>query len=252
MTAQGILSAIMLAALCFVAGCTSTANTGAAPGDVLSLQSGAGGATADGSLRLVTSLPPPAGTRDGADQLLSANDVLEINVYNADSLNRTVQVDSSGRVSLPLIGVKTAAGKSVRQFEEELEKAYGASYLQSPDITVFVKESASQRVTIDGEVAKSGLYPVSAGTTLLDAIALAGGFRDVADQSKVYIFRDVGGSKLVANYNVEQIRSGRLANPRVYGGDVVMVFTSKSRVAINNLKEALGMAVSASRLAVIP
>ena len=252
MTAQGILSAIMLAALCFVGGCTSTANTGAAPGDVLSLQSGAEGATADGSLRLVKSLPPPAGTRDGADQLLSANDVLEINVYSADSLNRTVQVDSSGRISLPLIGVRTAAGKSVRRLEEELESAYGASYLQSPDITVFVKESASQRVTIDGEVAKSGLYPVSAGTTLLDAIALAGGFRDVADQSKVYIFRDVGGAKLVANYNVEQIRSGRLANPRVYGGDVVMVFTSKSRVALGNLKEALGIAVNASRLAVIP
>ncbi len=252
MVAPRILSVIMLVVLCFIAGCTSTANTGAAPSDVLSLQSGAGAAASDGSLRLVKSLPAPAGTRDGAEQLLSANDVLEINVYNADSLNRTVQVDSSGLISLPLIGVRTAAGKSVRQLEQELEKAYGASYLQSPDITVFLKESASQRVTVDGEVARSGLYPVSAGTTLLDAIALAGGFRDVADQSKVYIFRDVGGSKLVANYNVEHIRSGRLANPRIYGGDVVMVFTSQSRVAINNLKEALGIAVNASRLAVIP
>ncbi|MGB3389565.1 MAG: SLBB domain-containing protein, partial [Pseudaminobacter sp.] len=109
-----------------------------------------------------------------------------------------------------------------------------------------------QRVTIDGEVAKAGLYPVSAGTTLLDAIAMAGGFRDVADQKKVYVFRDVGGSKLVANYDVGDIRSGRLVNPRIYGGDVIMVFTSQSRVAINNLKEALGIAVNASRLAVIP
>lgn len=247
-----ILSAIMLAALCFMGGCNSTANTGAAPSDILSLQSGAGNATADGSLRLVKSLPAPAGTRDGAEQLLSANDVLEINVYNTGSLNRVVQVDSSGLISLPLIGVQTAAGKSVRQLEQELERAYGASYLQSPDITVFLKESASQRVTIDGEVAKAGLYPVAANTTLLDAIALAGGLRDIADQTKVYVFRDVGGTKLVANYNVEHIRSGRLANPRIYGGDVIMVFTSKSRVAMNNLKEALGMAANASRLAVIP
>ena len=247
-----ILSAIMLAALCFMGGCNNTANTGAAPADVLSLQSGAGNATGDGSLRLVKSLPAPAGTRDGAEQLLSATDVMEVNVYNTDSLNRVVQVDSLGLISLPLIGVQTAAGKSVRQLEQELERAYGASYLQSPDITVFLKESASQRVTIDGEVAKAGLYPVAASTTLLDAIALAGGLRDIADQTKVYVFRDVGGTKLVANYNVEHIRSGRLANPRIYGGDVIMVFTSKSRVAMNNLKEALGMAANASRLAVIP
>lgn len=247
-----ILSAIMLAALCFMSGCNNTANTGAAPSDVLSLQSGAGNATGDGSLRLVKGLPAPAGTRDGAEQLLSANDVLEVNVYNTASLNRVVQVDSLGLISLPLIGVQTAAGKSVRQLEQELERAYGASYLQSPDITVFLKESASQRVTIDGEVAKAGLYPVAASTTLLDAIALAGGLRDIADQTKVYVFRDVGETKLVANYNVEHIRSGRLANPRIYGGDVIMVFTSKSRVAMNNLKEALGIAVNASRLAVIP
>jgi polysaccharide export outer membrane protein len=153
---------------------------------------------------------------------------------------------------MPLIGVVQAAGKSIRQLEQELERAYGKSYLQSPDVTVFMKESAGQRVTIDGEVAKAGLYPVTANATLLDVIAMAGGFRDIADQNKVYVFREIGGRKLVANYSVAEIRSGRLANPRIYGGDVVMVFTSQSRVAMNNLKEALGMAANASRLAVIP
>ncbi|OQM77588.1 polysaccharide biosynthesis/export family protein [Manganibacter manganicus] len=241
----------LVACLWLLAGCTSTANTGAAPSDVLSLRSGAT-STADGSLRLVKTLPPPLGTEGGTEQLLSPNDVLEISVFQAESLNKTVQVDASGRISLPLIGVVQAAGKSVRQLEQELEKAYGKSYLQSPDITVFLKDSAGQRVTIDGEVRKAGLYPVTAGTTLLDAIALAGGFRDIADQNKVYVYRDVGGRKLVANYSVEKIRSGRLVNPRIYGGDTVMVFTSESRVAINNLKEALGVAVNASRLAVIP
>jgi len=107
-------------------------------------------------------------------------------------------------------------------------------------------------VTVDGEVARAGLYPVTANTSLLDAIALAGGLRDIADQRKVYVFREVGGRKLVANYSIEDVRSGRLANPRIYGGDVVMVFTNENRVALNNLKEALGLATSASRLAVIP
>jgi polysaccharide export outer membrane protein len=242
---------VILACLCFPIGCTSTANTGAAPSDVLSLQTGAT-STADGSLQLVKTLPPPVGTEGGSEQLLSPNDVLEVSIFQADTLNRTVQVDSAGRISMPLIGVVQAAGKSVRQLERELERAYGKSYLQSPDITVFLKDSAGQRVTIDGEVTKAGLYPVTANATLLDVIAMAGGFRSIADQNKVYVFRDVGNRKLVANYSVAEIRSGRLANPHIYGGDVVMVFTSQSRVAMNNLKEALGIAVNASRLAVIP
>jgi polysaccharide export outer membrane protein len=240
----------ILVSFCLLAGC-STANTGSAPSDVLSLQKGAT-STADGSLQLVKALPPPLGTEGGSEQLLSPNDTLDISVYQADTLNRTVQIDSTGRISMPLIGVVQAAGKSVRQLEQELERAYGKSYLQSPDITVFLKDSAGQRVTIDGEVAKAGLYPVTANTTLLDVVAMAGGFRDIADQNKVYVFRNVGARKLVANYSVEQIRSGKLVNPHIYGGDVVVVFTSQSRVAVNNLKEALGMAANASRLAVIP
>ena len=112
--------------------------------------------------------------------------------------------------------------------------------------------AANPRAEADGEVAKAGLYPVTANATLLDVIAMAGGFRSIADQNKVYVFREIGGRKLVANYSVAEIRSGRLGNPRIYGGDVVMVFTSQSRVAMNNLKEALGMAANASRLAVIP
>lgn len=235
------------------AGCTGTANTGASPTDVLSMQSGASASVSnDGSLRLVKTLPAPAGTNDGTDQLVSSNDILDVNFFGVPTLNSTVQVDSSGRISLPLVGVVNVAGKSIRQVEQELIRFYGASYLQSPNITVFLKESSRQRVSVDGEVARAGLYPVAAQTTLLDAIALAGGLRDIADQKKVFVFRDVGKSKLVANYSVEEIRSGQLANPRIYGGDTIMVFTSRQRVAINNLKESLGMAANASRAVIIP
>lgn len=233
-----------------VAACSSSANSGASPADVLSLQASAGGSGS--GLKLVSVLPPPANSKDGSEQPLSPNDILEIDVFQADTLDRTAQIDSAGRISLPLIGTVQAAGKTVRALESEIEAAYGRSYLQNPDVTVFLKESAGLRVTVDGEVAKAGIYPVSASTTLLDMIAQAGGFKDIADQRKVYVFRDVGSQKLVANYNVADIRSGKLANPRVYGGDVVVVFTNQSRVAMNNLKDALGIASNAARLAVIP
>lgn len=197
-------------------------------------------------------MPPPSNTQDGQEQPLAPNDVLEVDVFQADSLDRTVQIDAAGRINLPLIGAVEAAGKSVRTLEQEIEAAYGRNYLQNPDVTIFLKESFGQRITIDGEVAKAGVYPVSSGSTLLESIALAGGFRPIADQSKVYVYRDIGGQKLVANYDVAEIRSGRKPNPRIYGGDVVIVFTSQTKVAMQNLRDALGIATSASRLAIIP
>jgi polysaccharide biosynthesis/export protein len=209
--------------------------------------------TVSGDLQLVRALPAPVNTAGGADQPLLPGDVLTIDVFQAQQLSRTVQIDSRGALSLPLIGPVNAAGKGIRVLELELEQLYGARYLQNPEVSIFLKESAGQRVTVDGEVAKAGLYPVSPGTTLLDAIALAGGLRELADQRKVYVYRAFGQRKLVANYDVGAIRDGHAENPRIYGGDVVVVFRSQSLVAINSLKEALGLSARvATGIAAIP
>lgn len=246
---QRLLRAAAALAITAAAGC-STTETPPSSAEVLALQGSASGQSQ--GLRVVPDLPPPSNTQDGQEQPLAPNDVLEVDVFQADSLDRTVQIDAAGRINLPLIGAVEAAGKSVRTLEQEIEAAYGRNYLQNPDVTIFLKESFGQRITIDGEVTKAGVYPVSSSSTLLESIALAGGFRPIADQSKVYVYRDIGGQKLVANYDVSEIRSGRKPNPRIYGGDVVIVFTSQTKVAMQNLKEALGIATSASRLAIIP
>lgn len=235
-----------------LSGCTSDSGPSLAAASPETSSAYASAGTATDSLRLVESLPPPINTRDGSDQLLSPNDVLEIDVFQVDDLDRTVQVDSSGQITVPLVGSVAAAGKSVRALEAELESSYGAKYLQSPDITVFVKESAGQKVTVDGEVARAGLYPVTAGSSLLQVLAQAGGFRPVADATQVYLFRDYGNQRLVTNVNVSDIRAGKGTDPRVFGGDTVVVFSSARKVAIQNLKEAFGLASSAARLAVIP
>lgn len=208
---------------------------------------------ASGNLRLVKVLPAPANSAGGLEQPLMPSDIVTVAVFQAEQLSCTVQIDSRGQMSLPLIGTMTAAGKTTRALEQEIKTLYGARYLQNPEVTVFLKESAGQRVTVDGEVAKAGLFPVSANTTLLDAIALSGGFRELADQRKVYVYRTVGEMKLVAQYDVSSIRNGRAENVRVYGGDVVVVFTSQNLVAINNLKDALGLSARvAAGLAAIP
>lgn len=233
-----------------ISGCTNSRGSNA---EISPQALAAVSSNSDGTLRMVKDLPAPANTFGGSEQPLSPDDVLEVDVFQVDNLDRTVQVDAAGRISLPLIGAVTAQGKTVRQLEQEIESRYGGQYLQSPEVTIFVKESSGQRVTIDGEVARAGLYPVSSNATLLDAIALAGGMREVADASKIYVYRDApDGTKLVANYDVKQIRNGKARNPRIFGGDIVIVFTSQSKVALNNLKEALGIASSATRLAVFP
>ncbi|MER2536740.1 MAG: polysaccharide biosynthesis/export family protein [Rhizobiaceae bacterium] len=242
---------VLAAAALALSACSSTSGSSGSAVDALQLSS-TGASGGDSSLKVVPVLPAPRGGSDGNEQPLSAGDILELDFFQVDNLDRTVQIDANGRVSLALIGTVQAAGKSVRQFEQEIESAYGAKYLQNPDVTVFIKESAGQRVTVDGEVNKAGIIPVSSTTTLLDIVAQAGGFRPVADESKVYVYRDIDRQKLVANYDVKAIRQGKKPNPRIYGGDVVVVFPSSSKVAFQNLKEALGVANTATRIAIIP
>lgn len=237
---------ILLAAA--ASACTSTAPGGpdvlAATGSTSSVPGGSG-------LAVVSQLPPPD-TVNGSEQPVAPNDVLEVDVFQVDNLDRTVQVDSQGNISLPLIGSVKAAGSTVRQLEQTIETAYGTNYLQSPDVTIFVKESAGQRITVDGEVAKAGIFPVSSTSTLLDMIAQSGGLRSIADPRKIFVYRDYAGRKLVANYDLDAIRKGKGVNPRVYGGDVIVVFSSGTKVAMNNLKDMLGLATGIARVGVLP
>jgi len=211
--------------------------------------------SADGTkqipLRQVNELPPPPNTSGGLDQLIAENDLLDIKVFEVSQLDQAVEVDSRGKISLPLVGEVQAAGKSARQLESDLKKLYGAKYLQNPQIAVTVKESFKQRVTIDGEIRKSGSLRASSGSTLMRVIADAGGFTDVADPAKVFVYRDAGEEKLVANFNVSDIRAAKKPDPNIYPGDVIIVFSSDRLVAMKNLRESLGIATSASALAAI-
>ena len=214
----------------------------------VSVNSGAATTQVNG-LRVVPSLPAPLNSSGGQDQLLLVGDILEIDVFQVDQLDKTVQIDSRGFVSMPLIGQVQATGKTVSNFELELERLYGVNYLQSPEITVLVKESVGQQVTMDGEFLAPGIYPTNPGTTLLQAVAQARGLSTLADEKKVFVYRDFQGEKVVANFNLADIRAGKISDPRIFGGDVVVAFKSQAKVAAENLKAALGIAVNASRAA---
>lgn len=176
-----------------------------------------------------------------AAYLIGPLDVLEVSVFKVAELSKSVQVSDAGTVNLPLVGEVPAAGRTARQVEQDLTGRLGKDYLQNPQVTVFIKEYNSQRITIEGAVKKPGLYPIQGELTLLQSIATASGLEQTADDT-VVVFRSAGGKRTAARFNLSDIRGGTANDPRLRSGDVVVVNSSA-------LKEAFGHFVKAIPLA---
>ncbi len=179
------------------------------------------------------SLPQP----DRADILGEARpyligpfDRLLIDVFGIEELSsKEVQTDASGRISFPLAGVIEAAGKTPADIERILEQRLSSAYVRHPQVTVNLKETVSQVVTVDGEVREPGLYPVVGRMTLMRAVATAKGVSEFAKLDDVVIFRTVQGQKMAGLYNLKSIRRGVYEDPEVFANDVVVVGNSSGR-----------------------
>lgn len=192
-----------------------------------------------------------AGTPDNnnEDYKIAPLDVIEVSVFGVKDLDRAVQVSTSGMISLPLIKQVKAGGKTSSQLEREIATKLEAGYLQSPQVSVFVKEYNSQRVTVDGAVKKPGIYPTTGKVSLLQAIALAEGLSDVADPSGILLFRNVGNKRQVARFDLKQVRSGKMNDPILQAGDIVMVDESSTRTTLRDIKDVMPLSGLFSLLA---
>jgi len=133
-----------------------------------------------------------------------------------------------------------AGGRTIPELESDLARKYAAGYLQNPQVTVFVKEFTSQRITLEGAVAKPGIYPLTGRTTLLQAIALGGGVDDrTADLGGIVLMRQVGGKRQAAVFDLRQVRRGVTEDPQVYGDDIIVVEQSGSKTALRRFIEAV-------------
>lgn len=150
-------------------------------------------------------------TQDQA-YVIGASDMLSINVWKEPDVSRIVPVRSDGKISLPLIGEIQASGRTPLQLDQEIATKLKA-YISEPEVTVMVQESKSQKFNILGLVAKPGAYPLVSSTTVLDAIALAGGFRDFAKKKSIYILRkDTLGQSQRIPFNYKNVVVGK--NPQ--------------------------------------
>jgi polysaccharide export outer membrane protein len=177
-------------------------------------------------------LPAIGGVRD---YRIGPDDLLEIQVFGVDELTRTVRVNSRGMISLPLIGAIEVGGLTPQRAEALVVAKLAESYLQDPQVSLFIKEYTSQRVTIEGAVNRPGVYPLRGPTTLLQSLAVAGGQANLSDMAEVMLFRaDPSGKRAPLVFDVDRIRSGELDDPAVMNDDLIVVKRSKARTILKD------------------
>lgn len=186
------------------------------------------------ALTVVKTSSLPAPNREdltAADRpsLIGPLDTIAVDVFNVPELSREVQVDASGRISMPLIGTLDARGKTANELARAIEDALRGRYVRDPQVTINIKSSVSQVVTIDGSVTEPGLYPVTNQMTLLRAVASAKGLTEFARVDDVVILRTVNGRRMAGLYNIAAIRRGLYDDPAIYANDVVVVGDSPQR-----------------------
>jgi polysaccharide export outer membrane protein len=167
----------------------------------------------------------PSAKRVDDDYIIGPSDVLAITVWKDTELTRTVPVRPDGRISLPLIGELEVSGltaPAVQQLVAEKLKVF----ISDPQVAVIVQEVKSRTYSVLGKIVKPGAYELGKPTTVLQAIAIAGGFLDFAKQSKVYIIRPVsGGSNQTLPFDYKRVIKGRNAgqNVELQNGDTIVV-----------------------------
>lgn len=167
----------------------------------------------------------PAATRSDSSYIIGNDDVLTVNVWKEPDLSRSIPVRSDGKISMPLVGELQAAGRTPSQLEQDITAGLRA-YITDPQVTVIVQQINSEKFNILGQVIKPGSYPLAAGTTIVDAIATAGGFKDFAKKKSIYIIRhNAAGGDTRISFNYQQYIKGKNAtqNIKIKPHDTIVV-----------------------------
>ena len=168
-------------------------------------------------------------TAEDRPSLIGPLDTIMVDVFNVPDLSREMQVDASGRISMPLAGTIDARGKTAGELASAIEASLRGRYIRNPQVTVNIKSSVSQVVTVDGQVVEPGLYPVTNQMTLMRAVASAKGLAEFARQDDIVILRTVDGRHMAGLYNIAAIRNGVYDDPQIYANDVIIVGDSPQR-----------------------
>lgn len=168
---------------------------------------------------------PPAtpATTDPA-YVIGAQDMLDINVWKEPDMTRVVPVRPDGKISLPLINDVQASGSTPQQLAADITTKL-KKFLTDPQVTVIVTAINSQRVFVIGEVLHAGAFQLVPGTTVLQALANAGGFTTFANVKKIHVMRVVNGKHVELPFNYREVLNGdnQDQNIKLEPGDTIVV-----------------------------
>jgi polysaccharide export outer membrane protein len=196
------------------------------PASVLA-QNGSGADTgAANSAKTAPAAPtaPTAAKPHDVTFIIGNDDVLAINVWKEPDISRSIPVRSDGKISLPLVGEVQAAGQTPAALEKDIASKL-KNYISEPEVTVMVQQVNSQKFNILGQVVRPGAYVIANSPTVLDAIALAGGFRDFAKQKSIYVLRQGPDGETRLPFNYKEVAQGKnmLQNVKLQPRDTIIV-----------------------------
>jgi len=159
--------------------------------------------------------------------IISANDTLDINVFKvADLSAKALIVESSGNISMPLIGTVKVGGMTIAQAENNITQRL-KKYMQDPKVSIIrTNKAVENRVTVEGEVKAPGVFPIKGNLSFLQAIAMAQGISDVGESRNVLFYRD----GVRHSVNLDLVRTGKITDPILRGDDRIIVLKNPEKV----------------------
>ncbi|MBV9782920.1 MAG: polysaccharide biosynthesis/export family protein [Acidisphaera sp.] len=168
--------------------------------------------------------------RPEPEPTLGPGDEIEIKFYYTPELNERQTIRPDGRISMPLVNDLAAAGLTVPQLHRALVRAY-ASQLQAPEITVLLRTQAGSRIFIAGEVTQQGAQPLTAPTTVSQAITMAQGLKNTAYRSQVLVIRTSDGHAQAHVVDLEKVLKGEAPEQDVLLQPRDIVYVPRSPIA---------------------
>src|SRR5213594_5166889 len=169
-----------------------------------------------------TMKPERGPSAPSGDYLIGPEDLLDIGVWKNEALSRRVPVRPDGMITLPLLNDVQAAGLTPMELRDLLVKGL-AEYMPSPEVSVILTDVRSFKVSVVGEVTRPARYELKSWTTVLDALALAGGFTQFATRSRIVILRPNGKAMTRIPFNYNKVTGGEQENFYLQNGDIVLV-----------------------------
>lgn len=154
--------------------------------------------------------------------LIAPGDVLGVRVFNQDNMSARARVRSDGKIALPFVGEIDVLGKAPAAVARELSLLL-KEFVVSPTVTITVEEAQPASVSVLGEVARPGVYPIDPSTGVLQALAAAGGFTDYASRGSIYVVRRAPAARIRFTYAALVQGAGGVAAIRLHPGDVMLV-----------------------------